>query len=159
METNPSFAEKIADAQKRLDGAVVSQRRRDGAFDQFTQEEKEVALLLTDGLSQKEIVRRLNTPAVEVARIVGSIREKVSGKASSDPVIDAIAKEYGLTTREADVLNCLQQGKNTAAIASELFVIPDTVRVHVRNLLKKLSMENRQEIPAWLEKYKAAGRK
>jgi len=119
----------------------------------FTPEEKEIALLLTEGLSHRDITRKLNISAVEFSRRAGAIREKVSGKVGPDPVIDAVTHEYALTRREADMLRYLRQGAGNDIISAELYLSEETVRTHVRNVLKKLSLENRQDIPAWLESY------
>jgi len=124
--------------------------------DSFTPEEKEVALLLTEGQTQREITRKLRISAIEFSRRVGAIRDKVSGKEGADPVYDAVAKEYALTRREYDMLRYLHQGAGNDIISAELFLSDETVRVHVRNVLKKISIDNRQDFTAWLEDYRNA---
>jgi len=37
--------------------------------------------------------------------------------------------------------------------AAELYLSEETVRAHVRNVLKKLSIENRQDVSKWLYEY------
>jgi DNA-binding CsgD family transcriptional regulator len=152
-ETNPVFAERIADARKILDGVIASQRRQEGAFEQFTKEEKEVALLLTEGKSRTEIINKLRLSAFELSSIIRCIREKISMQGDSSPVIDAVAEEYKLTKREADMLSYLSRNAGNELIASELFLSEETVRIHVRNVIKKLSIENRKSVSVWLDKY------
>lgn len=50
-----------------------------------------------------------------------------------------------LTTREIEVLGCLQNGKSNAEIAAELFVSPNTLRTHLKNINRKLGTSNRRD--------------
>lgn len=50
------------------------------------------------------------------------------------------------TQREADVIDALMQGKPNKIIAYELNLRESTVKVHIRNIMKKLSARNRTEI-------------
>jgi DNA-binding NarL/FixJ family response regulator len=49
------------------------------------------------------------------------------------------------TTRQAAVLECLRKGKANKQIAYELSMSEGTVKVHVRNIMKKLKVHNRTE--------------
>lgn len=51
--------------------------------------------------------------------------------------------EYGLSDREVEIARLLCKGKNNNDIASDLFVSPNTVKVHTSNLYRKLSVKNR----------------
>jgi DNA-binding NarL/FixJ family response regulator len=51
-----------------------------------------------------------------------------------------------LTARELDVLRCVAKGYSNKQIATELSVSITTVRTHVSNLLRKLSLENRTQL-------------
>jgi two-component system, NarL family, response regulator LiaR len=50
-----------------------------------------------------------------------------------------------LTAREWEVLDLLCAGANTESIAEELVLSPETVRSHVKNLLRKLGVKSRRE--------------
>jgi ATP/maltotriose-dependent transcriptional regulator MalT len=56
---------------------------------------------------------------------------------------------WGLTKREAEVLPLLVLGRSNKAIADELFISIRTVEGHVRNILVKLGLTARAEVPAW----------
>lgn len=61
----------------------------------------------------------------------------------------AEARERGsvrLTEREAAVLGILQIGKPNKVIAYELNMCTNTVKVHVRNIMKKLQAKNRTQL-------------
>jgi DNA-binding CsgD family transcriptional regulator len=53
-----------------------------------------------------------------------------------------------LTTREAEVLRAIADGKTNAQIATVLFVTEGTVKSHVKHILRKLSAGNRTEAVA-----------
>jgi DNA-binding NarL/FixJ family response regulator len=50
------------------------------------------------------------------------------------------------TERQAAVLECLRKGKANKQIAYELSMREGTVKVHVRNIMKKLKARNRTEV-------------
>ena len=52
----------------------------------------------------------------------------------------------GVTAREAAVIRALQQGKSNKVIAYELNMCESTVKVHVRNLMKKMKAKNRTDL-------------
>lgn len=51
-----------------------------------------------------------------------------------------------LTSREADVLERLRKGKPNKIIAYELNISESTVKVHVRNIMKKMRATNRTQV-------------
>lgn len=53
------------------------------------------------------------------------------------------ADTYGLTAREAEVLQMLVDGETKAGVAGRLFLSPHTVDVHVRNIYGKLQVHSR----------------
>ena len=48
-----------------------------------------------------------------------------------------------LTRRENEVLLLLAKGMNREEIAAKLFVSPETVKMHIKNLYKKLKAKNK----------------
>ena len=48
-----------------------------------------------------------------------------------------------LTARENEVLSLLAKGMNRDEIATKLFVSPETIKMHVKNLYKKLKAKNK----------------
>jgi DNA-binding NarL/FixJ family response regulator len=61
-----------------------------------------------------------------------------------DPTVEA-AQRSQLTPRQSAVLNQLQQGKANKIIAHELGMSESTVKVHVRNIMRKTGATNRTQ--------------
>lgn len=51
-----------------------------------------------------------------------------------------------LTLREMDVLKCVNKGFSNSEIADKLFISPNTVKFHIRNIYQKLDVRNRVEV-------------
>ena len=62
--------------------------------------------------------------------------------------------ELGLTAREQDIIRCLREGRQNKLIAHELGISESTVKVHLRNIMKKLHASNRTQVAlgrVWLD--------
>jgi DNA-binding NarL/FixJ family response regulator len=60
----------------------------------------------------------------------------------------ASARPAHLTPRQVEVLRLLEQGRSTKQIAQELHLSLDTVKNHVRHLLRALGVHSRLEAVA-----------
>jgi DNA-binding NarL/FixJ family response regulator len=69
----------------------------------------------------------------------------VQGKVAAEPLPDAEATAY-LTPRQAEVLALLRQGKPNKVIAYELSMCEGTVKVHVRNIMRRFKATNRTQL-------------
>ncbi len=121
----------------------------------FTQLEKDIVKLLMEGYTQYGISRKMQLQSGEVAKHIQFIRERIVGISESDEVVEAIVKDYRLTKRETDILRRLMQNMGNDEIAAELILSQETVKVHVRNLMRKLPVENRSDVTAWVESFSA----
>ena len=52
----------------------------------------------------------------------------------------------GLTPRQSEILNCLRRGLSNKLIAYELQMCESTVKIHVRNIMKKIGATNRTQV-------------
>ena len=59
------------------------------------------------------------------------------------------ATEECLTTRERQILRLIAAGRSNKHIARELNISDGTVKVHVKNLLRKLNLQSRLEAAVW----------
>jgi two-component system nitrate/nitrite response regulator NarL len=67
-------------------------------------------------------------------------------------------REELLTTREREILECLADGLNNKTIARNLGISDATVKVHVKNVLRKLNLTSRLEAAVWKHKSKQPNR-
>jgi DNA-binding NarL/FixJ family response regulator len=76
----------------------------------------------------------------KTARLLNKLTQ-VMKKPETDPI-----QLGGLTIREQDIVRLLAQEKTNTEIADELVISKNTVKVHIYNILKKLNLQNRQEL-------------
>lgn len=62
------------------------------------------------------------------------------------PVNENIKEEYNLSERELQVLGLIMQGLTNAEAARILYISPNTVKAHLRNILKKTGTDNRMKL-------------
>jgi DNA-binding NarL/FixJ family response regulator len=62
------------------------------------------------------------------------------------PAPPEITPRNSLTSRQMAVLSLLQQGKANKIIAYELAMSESTVKVHVRNIMRKMGATNRTQV-------------
>jgi DNA-binding NarL/FixJ family response regulator len=88
--------------------------------------------------------------AMELARAGGIFvpaSSLIAAHGGTDVASATLPKANGLfTARQADVLDALRRGKPNKIIAYELKMRESTVKVHVRNIMKKLRATNRTEV-------------
>jgi DNA-binding CsgD family transcriptional regulator/tetratricopeptide (TPR) repeat protein len=65
--------------------------------------------------------------------------------------------EYGLTSRERDVLALIAEGRTDRQIAEALFISPRTVAMHVSSILTKLGVPNRGGAAAVAHRHRLSG--
>src|SRR5436190_8288864 len=68
---------------------------------------------------------------------------------------DALVLLDDLTDREREILGLLAQGKRNDDIARELYISPQTVQTHVRNILGKLRVHSKLEAVSFAVKHGA----
>jgi DNA-binding CsgD family transcriptional regulator len=81
--------------------------------------------------------------ATQAAREVAALGEPVLRRLG--PRAAADADGAGLSRRELEVVRLVAAGRKNREIASELFLSPRTVDMHVRNILRKLDCRSRVE--------------
>jgi DNA-binding NarL/FixJ family response regulator len=82
--------------------------------------------------------------------LVEAIERVAAGATYVDPRLDGLAAssrtvpaEQALTAREREVVRLMAEGRTAETIAGELSVSTETVRTHVRNVIRKLRARNR----------------
>jgi DNA-binding NarL/FixJ family response regulator len=92
-----------------------------------------VRAYLTKGLLRKELL--------ETIRVVHAGQKRISPEAALE--VATHASDEVLTPRETDVLRLIARGNANKEIAAQLSLTEETVKSHVRNILAKLSANDR----------------
>jgi DNA-binding NarL/FixJ family response regulator len=92
------------------------------------------------GLRRNQVADALRQ--VAAGEIVVAAPEPAATAAAAD---GALPREWGLTTREGEVLTLLAEGASNAQIAGSLFVSVETVRSHVKQVYRKLGVHTRSQ--------------
>ncbi len=93
------------------------------------------------------LLRRLTGEAQHAGQSFYSPSARISG--SQRPYEDSMGSRNGnlqaLTTREVQILDLICKGTQNKIIADQLSLSENTVKVHVRNIYKKMNVRNRTE--------------
>ena len=157
VDAHASYETEIEKARKLLE-TIDNERNyvsQDMARAGLNQAEISVARLLLNGESRSYITRYLHISSAEYDKLEKSIRKKMNAAGGKDATIVAVAEKYKLTGRETDMLRYLGRSAGNDLIAAELHLSDATVRRHVRNLLDKLSINERQDVEGWLRDFSA----
>jgi DNA-binding NarL/FixJ family response regulator len=86
------------------------------------------------------------------ARGIGTFSaQAVSALANPAPTRASLAARYGLSEREADVMELISRGEANCDIARKLFISEKTVKNHINKIFAKLAANNRgHAISLWL---------
>jgi len=66
-----------------------------------------------------------------------------------NPISIKTAQADTLTDREREVLACITEGMNNKTISNKLGITVTTVKVHIKNVLRKLHLTSRLEAAVW----------
>jgi DNA-binding CsgD family transcriptional regulator/tetratricopeptide (TPR) repeat protein len=123
-----------------------------GAADAWTEDDapyKRAIALSSGGIDDR-------IEAVRICDVIGAgpmarrLREDLHadgvGGVPRGPQKTTVSNPVGLTQRQAEVLELLQQGRTNNEIADELFISPRTVEHHVAAVLSKLELKSRIEV-------------
>ncbi len=82
--------------------------------------------------------------------LIERLREAPTGSSGMRPV------KSPLTAREWEVIDLLKESKTTDQIADELVLSPETIRSHVKNILRKLDVRSRDDAVAAADRMRSA---
>ena len=65
---------------------------------------------------------------------------------NSELLLEDFSQTYGLSPREKEVFSLIKEGRSNLEIASDLYISENTVKFHIKNILKKTACSNRPEL-------------
>jgi two-component system nitrate/nitrite response regulator NarL len=110
--------------------------------------------LLKD-MEPEEILAQLESAAAGEMAISTKLTQLLAHALRQDARPESL-DEAGMTQRETEILAIVAAGKSNKLIARELDITEGTVKVHVKNLLKKLHLKSRVEAAVWAVEHNAA---
>jgi DNA-binding NarL/FixJ family response regulator len=144
------------------DVAVVDIRLPDGSGIELTRRllarRPDLGIVLYTGDADAELLysgldsgaRGYALKAGSMQELVGAIQRVAAGGSYVDPRLDRIllspratAQVPQLSPREREIMHLMAEGLTAEAIAGKLGVSVETVRTHVRNVIRKLQARNR----------------
>lgn len=151
-----------------IDGISLMQQLR---IDGFTVP----ILILTVSEAEEDLARALRAGAngyllksMEPDEVVDAVQRAVRGETAVAPAMTAKLVSLldvkhsadsvlgGLTQREREILAHLAKGESNKAIARQLDISYDTVKLHVRHILAKLNLSSRVEAAVFAVEHKLA---
>jgi PAS domain S-box-containing protein len=146
---NPAAERLIGDVRGRHFTSVVAPEDKRRSRDVFSRKlvgtasvtDTELVLVSTEGT--RLAVEITSVPLVSGGHVVGVFGQ--AAKRLDEPTSDP---HPHLTPRQAEVLRLLEHGHSTKQIAQELHLSTETVRNHVRHILRALGVHSRLEAVA-----------
>jgi DNA-binding NarL/FixJ family response regulator len=87
------------------------------------------------GIVRGELLETIRSVHAGKRRLPAAVAQKLAEHLADEPI----------SARELEVLSLMAAGKRNKEIASELSIAEDTVKMHVRNILSKLQVNDRTE--------------
>jgi len=143
---NPAARKLLGDVRGRQQSSVVVPEQAREARESFlrkvmgTERSTDATVVVLDPNGERVQVDISSVPLHEGSRIVG-----VFGIVSHREETAAPGPHPHLTPRQNQVLHLLAQGRSTAQIADELHLSVETVRNHIRLMLRALDAHSRIE--------------
>lgn len=146
---NPAAERLVGDVRGRQFTSVVSHEDTRRAREVFARKiagkanVTDAEVVLVDAAGARVPVEISSVTLLRGDQVIG-----VFGQVVERPDRPASPPHPHLTPRQAEVLRLLEHGRSTAQIAAELHLQPETVRNHVRGLLRALGVHSRLEAVA-----------
>jgi PAS domain S-box-containing protein len=146
---NPAAVELFGDVRGRHYTSVVAPEERNRAREVFTRKIiGAVSVTETEGVLLRADQTRVTLELCAVPLRNGDHIVGVFGQVVEELEKPPAAPHPDLTPRQAEVLRLLEHGRSTRQIADELHVTTETVRNHVRDVLRALGVHSRIEAVA-----------
>jgi PAS domain S-box-containing protein len=149
---NPAARRRVGDVRGRQFSSIVAAEDKELSLELFARKmlgaesvtDAEVAVVDRNG--DRLTVDVSSVPLVRGGRVVGVFGQVRHERAASPlPPNPQLTPHPHLTPRQSEVLQMLEHGRSTREIAQELHLSPETVRNHIRHVLRALGVHSRLE--------------
>jgi PAS domain S-box-containing protein len=146
---NAAASRRTGDIRGRKFASIVAREDRRRSCELFASKVAGTAsvtddeLVLLDADGNRAAVHLSSVPLVRGDRVVGVFAQIRYEHEGVPP-----APDLRLTSRQSEVLRMLEHGRSTRQIAQDLHLSPETVRNHVRHVLRALGVHSRLEAVA-----------
>lgn len=146
---NPAAERLVGNVRGRQFTSVVAPEEKSRARDEFakkvfgTTTTTDADVVLVDDAGKRVMVEVHSVRLRRGDRVVG-----VFGQLEHEPMSEPVGALSALTPRQSEILRLLEHGRSTGQIASELHLSRETVRNHIRHILRALDVHSRLEAVA-----------
>ncbi|TDN46833.1 LuxR C-terminal-related transcriptional regulator [Scandinavium goeteborgense] len=166
---NKPLVQRLPRATVVLFDIAISNKKLNGIWQDIIQSQMENPRLLIINSAQKyELYEMAKWPALygifrhddDESRLIEGVKAVLHGEQTAELSVmhpamytaEHISNESDnipLTERECEILNELRHGATNMDIARALFISENTVRTHLYNVFRKLSVKNRTQAVSW----------
>jgi PAS domain S-box-containing protein len=151
---NPAAERLVGDCRGKQFTSVVAPEERRRSREVFaskvagTRQVTDASVVVIGADGERIDIELSSVPLLRGDRIVGVFGQIPHWSETTD-----LTPHPHLTPRQAEVLHLLEHGRSTTQIAAELHLSQETVRNHVRHLLRALGVNSRLEAVAAARAY------
>ncbi|PWC31333.1 response regulator transcription factor [Azospirillum sp. TSO35-2] len=148
------MAEEIAGIRRLRDGtsariAVLADTIADRSLSQSLKAGADA--YLNKSMSSESLLRALRLvmlgEVVYPTHVAGLLMAAVNERPAPVPI--AVPPSGDLSKREVQILRCLLAGQSNKAIARNLHITESTVKMHFKNVMRKINAQNRTQAAVW----------
>ena len=143
---NPAARRRVGDVRGREFSSIVAPEDKERSLEVFarkvvgSESVTDGEFVVVDRNGDRLTVEVSSVPLLRGKRVVG-----VFGQITNEREASPLPELPHLTPRQSEVLRMLEHGRSTRQIAEELHLSPETVRNHVRHVLRALGVHSRLE--------------
>lgn len=143
---NPAARRRVGDVRGRQFSSIVAPEDKERSLELFSRKVvgsesvTDGEFVVVDLNGDRLTIEVSSVPLLRGKRVVG-----VFGQVTSQRDTPPLPELPHLTPRQSEVLRMLERGRSTRQIAEELHLSPETVRNHVRHVLRALGVHSRLE--------------
>lgn len=143
---NPAARRRVGDVRGREFSSIVAPEDKERSLELFarkvvgSESVTDAEFVVVDRNGDRLTIEVSSVPLLRGKRVVG-----VFGQVTNERETPPLPELPHLTPRQSEVLRMLEHGRSTRQIAQELHLSPETVRNHIRHVLRALGVHSRLE--------------